>query len=201
LIEGAVGAIFAGGRSKRFGSEKAVAPIGGRPLIERAVAHLAPYAAEIAVNAPVDSGAAAWARAAGCALAPDAPGDPQGPLAGLKAALVWAVARNAQILLTAPCDTPLLPGDAYRRLAAELGAGSAAVAEAADGLHPLCGVWRPQALGAVTEALAGGAHPPVRSLLTALDAVCVRFDDVAAFANINTPDDLTWAAARLPGAR
>jgi molybdopterin-guanine dinucleotide biosynthesis protein A len=56
-------------------------------------------------------------------------------------------------------------------------------------------------LGAVTEALTGGAHPPVRTLLTLLGAGHVRFDDVAAFSNINTPDDLAWAEARLPGAR
>jgi molybdopterin-guanine dinucleotide biosynthesis protein A len=201
LIEGAVGAIFAGGRSKRFGSEKAVALIGGRPLIELAASHLAPHAAEIAVNAPAGSGAAAWAQNAGCALTPDASGDPSGPLSGIKAALAWAVTRRAQILLTAPCDTPLLPADVYPRLAAALDAGQVAVAEAADGLHPLCGAWRPQVLGAVTEALASGAHPPVRSLLTLLGAGHVRFDDAAAFANVNTPDDLAWAEARLPGAR
>jgi molybdopterin-guanine dinucleotide biosynthesis protein A len=201
LIESAVGAVIAGGRSRRFGSEKAAALFGGRTLLECAVAHLAAHAEEIVVNAPAASGAAALARDLGLAVAPDAAGDPAGPLAGLRATLAWAQAKGRSILLTAPCDTPLLPAELYPRLAAALAVHDVAVAEADDGLHPLCGAWRTSALPPLAAALAGGAHPPVRNVLTALGAAHVRFDDAAAFANINTPEDLARAEAKLPGAR
>src|SRR5262245_3037599 len=94
LIERAAGAIIAGGRSKRFGSEKAAALLNGRALLEYAVAHLQASTADIVVIAPPGSGAAAIARAAGLAVARDAPGDPIGPLAGVKAALAWARERR-----------------------------------------------------------------------------------------------------------
>jgi molybdopterin-guanine dinucleotide biosynthesis protein A len=53
------------------------------------------------------------------------------------------------------------------------------------------------ALSSVTAALEGGAHPPTWRLLQTLGATRVRFDDEAAFANVNTRADLAAIAARM----
>lgn len=189
--------ILAGGRSSRFGAEKALAALGGRTLLERVAAHIAPGASDIAVNAPLTSETAVLARSLGYDVAPDSPDDAQGPLAGIKAALIWAELAKADLARLAPCDTPMLPADLYPRLHDALGDAPAIVAESADGLHPLCGIWRPQAHLPLTALMAGGRHPAVREALAEIGARVLAFPDPAAFANINTREDLARLEAQL----
>ncbi|MGC1305089.1 MAG: molybdenum cofactor guanylyltransferase [Caulobacteraceae bacterium] len=185
-----LGLILAGGRSSRFGREKAAAEIDGRPMLERIAEVLAPHVSALAVNAPPDRWSAGFARERGLPLLPDAPGDPDGPLSGVKAGLVWAKAAGADLLVTTPCDTPFLPPDLVSRLVSALTQTSgAAVARTSEGLQPLCAVWRCDRLETIQAALAEGRHPSTRSVLDALDAVEAVFDDPHAFDNINTPQD------------
>jgi molybdopterin-guanine dinucleotide biosynthesis protein A len=191
-----VGVVIAGGRSLRFGGEKAVAQFAGRPLLLWAVSRLARGCAQVAVNARPGTEAAALAQAEGLVLLHDAPGDPDGPLAGIRAGLEWAQGMGARALAVSPCDAPLLPDDLYARLAAAAGAG-AAMAETSEGRQPLCAIWPVSTLPSLTQALTGGAHPPTWRMLEQAGAVKVRFDEVGAFANLNTREDL----ARLEAAR
>ena len=195
------GLVIAGGRSLRFGGEKATAVLQGRPLLLWAVRRLAASCAPVAVNARPGTETEALARSEGLAVLHDAPGDPDGPLAGIRAGLAWAAAQGAASLAVSPCDAPLLPEDLFVRLieAANLKAGSsgAAMAVTPEGRQPLCAVWPVSALPTVTAALAGGAHPPTWKLLQDLAAAQVEFPDPAPFANLNTPEDLQALAARL----
>jgi molybdopterin-guanine dinucleotide biosynthesis protein A len=186
-----VGVVIAGGRSLRFGGEKAVAQFGGRPLLLWAVERLARVCGQVAVNARPGTQAAAMALAEGLVLLHDAPGDPDGPLAGVRAGLEWAAGLGAATLAVSPCDAPLLPDDLYARLVAAAAAGAgAAMAETSEGRQPLCAAWPVGALPALTAALAGGAHPPTWRMLEQAGAVKVFFDEPAAFANLNTREDL-----------
>lgn len=184
-----IGLVLAGGRSRRFGTEKAAAQINGRPMIEYAYSVLERGCHVVAINAPEGSFAASWGRDRGLDILPDSLGDPDGPLSGIKAGLVWANQCGAPLLVTAPCDTPRLPGELVSRLAQELGADRAAFAITLSGQHPLCCVWRAGCLGSL-EPLLGPAHPPVRKVLDALCAKQVHFSEEAAFLNVNTPDQL-----------
>lgn len=184
----------------RFGGEKAVALLSGRPLLSWAVARLAASCAAVAVNVRPGTEAYALAQVQGLMLLHDAPGDAAGPLAGVKAGLIWAKSRGAGLLAVSPCDAPLLPQDLYDRLiqaAGESGSTGAAMAETKDGHQPLCAVWPVSALPKVTEALAGGAHPPTWLLLEALGAIHVYFPEPECFANVNTREDLAVIAGRL----
>src|SRR5262245_45740072 len=138
--------LIAGGKSTRFGGEKAVADFNGRPLMDTAIERFAGCAA-IAVSAPPHAAAAAHARAQGLAVLHDDPSFPEGPLAGICAGLEWAQARDFAHLAVAPCDTPLTPRDLYETLAAHIGAAEAAYATSASGDHPLCALWRVSLLG------------------------------------------------------
>ena len=191
-----LGVVIAGGRSVRFGGEKAVADLAGRPLLIWAAARLQKSCAAVAVNARPGTQAEALARAEGFAVLHDAPGDPAGPLAGVKVGLAWAAEQGARALAVSPCDAPLLPEDLFTRLI-EAAGGGAALAETSDGPQPLCSVWPVTALHAVSQALVGGAHPPTWRMLESVGAVRVRFEDRAAFANLNTQADLAAIAARL----
>lgn len=193
-----VGVVIAGGRSVRFGGEKASAELAGRPLLLWALERLRRSCAAVAVNARPGTEAEALARDAGLPVLYDAAGDAAGPLAGVKAGLTWAQSQGAAALAVSPCDAPLLPADLFARLIKAASDG-AAMAETADGRQPLCAVWPTSALARLTAVLAHGAHPPTWSVLEGLGAVHVRFEDAGAFANLNTRADLAAIAARLAG--
>jgi molybdenum cofactor guanylyltransferase len=191
-----VGLVIAAGRSRRFGTEKAVADLLGKPLLVWAVERLASSCAVVAVNARPGSDTERLAQARELPVLHDAPGDAQGALAGVRAGLAWAARVGARALAVSPCDAPLLPSDLFERLIRAAGEG-AAMADTDDGRQPLCSVWPVTALPAVTAALADGAHPPTWRVLDDLGAARVAFGDRAAFANINTRADLAEVAARL----
>ena len=184
-----VGVVIAGGRSLRFGGEKAVAPFAGRPLLLWAVERLGHVCSRVAVNARPGTEAAALTQSLGIQLLHDAPGDPDGPLSGVKAGLQWAREIGATALAVCPCDVPLLPDDLHARLEAAAGHG-AAMAETREGRQPMCAVWPASALDMLTTALAGGEHPPTWRVLEQLGAAKVRFDPPEAFSNLNTREDL-----------
>ncbi|MGH8208607.1 MAG: molybdenum cofactor guanylyltransferase [Steroidobacteraceae bacterium] len=197
IISGSVvGVVIAGGRSVRFGGEKATAALAGRPLLTWATLRLQASCAAVAVNARPGTAAEALARAEGLPVLYDAPGDAAGPLAGVKAGLAWAKGLGASALAVSPCDAPLLPDELFTRLIHAAG-GGAAMAETSEGRQPLCAVWPVSALEKITEALAGGAHPPTWLVLESIGATHVHFHTPVAFANLNTRADLEAIAGRL----
>ena len=119
-----VGVVIAGGRSTRFGGEKAVAGLAGRPLLMWAATRLARSCPDVAINARPGTEAEALARAEGLTVLHDASGDPAGPLSGVKAGLEWAQARGARGIAVSPCDVPLLPENLFDRLIQAASAGA-----------------------------------------------------------------------------
>ena len=189
------GMVLAGGRSTRFGGEKAAALLEGRPLLLWAAQRLQRVCREVAVNARPGTETEALAIANGLAVLHDAPGDPDGPLAGVKAGLAWAAGLGAAQLAVSPCDAPLLPDDLFVRLLSEAGAG-AAMAVTAEGRQPLSAIWPVSARAELARRLAGGAHPPTWRTLLELGAKEVLFEPPEAFANVNTREDLAALGAR-----
>lgn len=191
--------VVAGGRSQRFGGEKAVATLAGRPLLLWAVEQLSEACAAVAVNARPGTAAESLAREHGLPVLHDAPGDPDGPLSGVKVGLHWARGRGALQLAVSPCDVPFAPSGLYTRLQAAAGGGGA-LAETSEGRQPQCAIWPVSALEMLTAALAGGKHPPTWRMLEELGAVKVRFDPPESFSNLNTREDLARLEARLAAA-
>jgi molybdopterin-guanine dinucleotide biosynthesis protein A len=182
------GLVLAGGQSSRFGSEKAVAPFRGRPMIDAVLDTFALFPRR-AVNARPGSAAETHARGLALTVLHDAGHVSPGPLAGVAAGLDWANAQHLPALATAPCDTPLLPPTLFPLLFAALSAAPAAFAVTPEREHPLCAVWRVELAELIAAALTA-QHPPVRVLLAKMGARPVYFDDARAFANANTPDTL-----------
>ena len=193
--EPVAGLVLAGGRSVRFGGEKAVATLHGTPLLLWAVQRLRKTCSTVAVSVRRDSAAEALANSSNLPTLYDAPGDAAGPLSGVKAGLTWAVSLGVRLLAVSPCDAPLLPDDLFPRLI-DHAEGGAAMAETLEGRQPLCAVWPVAALPSVSAALQGGAHPPTWQVLESLGAKKVRFDAPEAFANLNTRGDLAAVEAR-----
>jgi len=187
------GLVLAGGRSQRFGSEKALAQLAGLSLLRRAVDTLRPLAVQIAVSAIAGSAPEREAREMGLIVVHDIVRPEAGPLLGVHAGLAWARTLGARALITLPCDVVCAPPAALDGLARANGAAYIATGRGAESL---CAIWPLAALPILEKLLAGG-HPPVRDALRALHAVEIFVPGADVFLNLNTPDDLARAEALL----
>lgn len=166
-----LGAVIAGGRSSRFGSDKAEALWQGRPLIDHAIDALRPFADTIVLCGRAHGGLVTIA---------DRPAPDMGPLGGICAALHHARTQDHDAVLTVGCDTPLLPAALFERLI-----GAAVPAYVAQ--LPLIGCW-PVALAAELDAfLAEDRKHAIRAWAEAAGAQAI---DWPGLANVNEPADL-----------
>src|SRR5580692_3128755 len=111
-----LGVVLAGGLARRMGGgDKARLRIGGRTILERVLARLAPQCAALILNA---NGDPARFADTGLAVVPDSVPDFAGPLAGILAALDWAAAHAPTLadVVSVPGDCPFLPDDLVARL-------------------------------------------------------------------------------------
>ena len=180
------GLILAGGRGQRLGGvDKGLQPWCGVPLVDHALARLAPQVGQMLISA--NRNAADYAGR-GLRVLADASDDFPGPLAGILAGLR---AATTPWLAVVPCDSPRLPLDLVRRLAEGASHGGGAVVQRGDGrLEPVCCLlWT-----ALADDLARYLAEDGRRVegWIARHAAAVRFDhadDKAAFANLNAPAD------------
>lgn len=129
-----LGAVLAGGKATRFGSDKALAEIDGRTLLSRAVDTLSGWCELVVVTGR---------SVAPAPTLPDWPRAGMGPLAGLAAALHHARDEDYEAVLSCGVDTPGLPEELPRLLAP----GPACLAA-----QPVVGLW-PVSLIEVIEPL------------------------------------------------
>ncbi|WIM06055.1 MAG: molybdenum cofactor guanylyltransferase [Candidatus Nitricoxidivorans perseverans] len=183
--EAVTGLILAGGQGRRMGgADKGLIDFRGRPMVAHVIERLAPQVDRLILSA--NRNEAAYA-AFGLPVVSDRIANFPGPLAGVQAGLA---ACETPLLATAPCDAPHLPPDLVARLRAAL-AGDAmiAVARTARGTHPVFMLCRREALPKLEQWLASGERG-FGAWQRRMAAVEVDFEDEAAFANINTPEEL-----------
>jgi molybdopterin-guanine dinucleotide biosynthesis protein A len=167
--------VLAGGASRRFGTDKALALLHGRPLILHALEALRAQADVVAVSGRE------WP---GVLCLPDWPGPGLGPAGGLLGALRHAGAQGFTAVLTIPVDAYPVPGD----LAARLHPGPAVATEA-----PVIGMW-PAGLAGAVEALVEAGERRMHRIAACLGARTVA---CVPHCNINRPGDLVDAENRL----
>jgi molybdopterin-guanine dinucleotide biosynthesis protein A len=171
--------VLAGGRSKRFGSDKALAPFHGEPLIAHVLRGLrALDFAQIVIVAKEPERYAQFDTE----LARDG-SELQTPLAGLEAGL--RASRHDRVFACA-ADMPFAADG--RLILALLDAAEEGVAfpRCHGQLQPLCGaysLW--PALPRVTRLLQSGAVGP-----RALPATIIEWDDERPFLDADTPEAL-----------
>ncbi len=169
-----LGAILAGGKARRFGSDKAHALYDGEPLINCVAA---------ALRAQCEGVIVCGRDEPRFTCVPDLPAPDMGPLGGLNAALRHAASEGFTHVLSAGVDAPNLPHDLVQTLA---GDGAAIVQS-----QPVIGLW-PVAL---TDALGTFLSEDGRALYGFADSVGARriaFDPP--LMNVNTPTDLGESA-------
>lgn len=175
-----VGAVLAGGKSRRMGGNKALLPWAGAPLFAQVAHRLAAQTEAVVISSSANPALfAPWQVLADRFAA-------HGPLAGIHSGLLWAKAQGASHLLTAPCDMPFVPTDLLARLALH----DCAYAIDGQSLHPCptLALWPIHALESV-ETLLDARALRLTDLCRTLNAAPVAFDS-AALVNLNTPEDL-----------
>jgi molybdenum cofactor guanylyltransferase len=95
-----LGAIIAGGKARRFGSDKALAQLDGKPLLQHVIDGLRQHCAAMIICGKN------WPD---MKCVPDYPQPDMGPLGGLCAALHYAQAYGFDAVLSAGCDTLPVP--------------------------------------------------------------------------------------------
>ncbi|RJF90565.1 molybdenum cofactor guanylyltransferase [Sphingomonas cavernae] len=212
-----LGAIIAGGQSRRFGSDKALARIGGKTLLDHVAEALA---------AQTDALIICGREWPGLISIPDRPAPDQGPLGGLCAALRYAADNGFDAVLTAGCDTLPVPTDLLSLLNPSLpregqgvGAGATAPAgkaifcanEARSARHPhqplpwkggacvlegqhIFGLWPASLADALDRHLASQPDRSMRGWFAVSGVRQVSCDII--FHNLNTPEDLALYLAQ-----
>jgi molybdopterin-guanine dinucleotide biosynthesis protein A len=192
----AVGAVLAGGRSRRMGTAKALVELAGRPLISHPLAAVADASLEPIVVAKPDSPLPELA----CRVVRE-PAEPAHPLRGIVSALEESRGRA---VIALACDMPMVPPALLEWLAG-LG-GRVVVPRVGERLQPLLARYEPAVAGALCAALDrdAAAHDAV----LALEPRVVAEDELARFGdpqliclNVNTPADVERAEAALGTSR
>ncbi len=186
-----LGAVLAGGRSRRYGRDKAMELVSGVPMLHRAIHALEAVTDDVVVISPHQPKVPKGIR-----VLPDArPG--HGPLGGLHTALLEAEACQLHAVLLLACDLPLVSERVIAAIAAHAETSLAAAPRRPGGVEPLCAVYGCAALPLVSERL-NGPDLSLHSLFRALegrelDLASLGLRTGATFLNVNTPEDLASA--------
>lgn len=191
---GITGLILAGGAARRMGGgDKGLTELAGKPLIEYALARLAPQVDALIINA--NRNVARYADYGHPVVTDERQGF-QGPLAGMASGLK---AAETEFMVCAPCDSPLLPEDLVERLFRQLREQDAELSVAHNGerLQPVFTLMRAALADSLLAFLDGGGRKIDQWFQRHQLAVVDFSDQPAAFSNVNSPEELDAMAGSL----
>jgi molybdopterin-guanine dinucleotide biosynthesis protein A len=189
------GLVLAGGRSRRFGSDKRFALFDGAELVRLALTKLARVVDGTLYigTGPRRERLPGAERAVALADEPPA----RGPLGGIAAAL----RRTRSGIVVLACDLPLVSVGTLERLArVARGGGKAAALRGKMGWEPLV-AWYPRSALHVVESALRSGRPMPWMVLERLGALPLPVHNADEVINVNTPDDLDTARIAKRGAR
>ena len=188
------GAVLTGGASRRLGHDKALSPVGGRPLASVAAEALRGAGAELVLAV---GGDAESLERLGMVPVPDRY-PAAGPLGGVISALADAPTEIVAILA---CDLPFADAAAVRAVVdalAEAAAADCAVPVVDGRLQPLHAAWRRRARFRLADFFGGGERS-VKAALERMAWVPVAGLASASVADVDEPVELM--RARLVASR
>ena len=185
------GLILAGGRAQRMGGiDKGLIPFHGKALIESAISRLKPQVSTILINA--NRSISKYSHYGYLVLMDETP-DFSGPLAGFSVGLKHC---KTPYLLTSPCDSPLLPVDLAKKMAAQLEDKDLELVFASsiedDGKiwsQPVFCLMKSDLQDSLDTFLSKG-DLKIDRWFKELRSGTVVFENPQAFANVNTPEEL-----------
>ena len=189
-----LGGVLVGGQSRRFGSDKATAHVGGRSMAALAVRTLR----EVSDPVVLLGGDGRLATRMALPWREDArPGC--GPLAGVASGLLWAAELDRPGLLVLACDLPLVTPVLMKTIfdAAEPDVDAVVTHLDPPDVQPLCAWYGPTSLPVVEASLESGEYS-MRSLLARLRVRTLAEAGTPEpvrplLLNVNTPEELVAA--------
>ena len=192
MREEVIGAVLAGGASRRMGEPKALVELAGRPLIAHALTAVADAGLDPIVVAKPDS----QVPDLGVPIL-DEPQEPRHPLCGIVAALRYAETRPVVVI---GCDMPLVPPALLGTLARL--ADPVATVTVDGEIEPLLARYEPAVEPALMASLRSGTA--LREAVAALHPRLISQTDLSAYGdpnrialNVNSPDDLELARSLI----
>ncbi len=172
--------VLAGGKARRFGSDKSLAEVDGRTLLQRAVDAVAGARRIVVVGEErADIEGITWTQES-------PPGG--GPAAGLAAGLAVLGMEAEPLVAVVASDLPLIDADAVARLFDAAAGKDGAASEDPEGrVNPLLGVYRTRRLKEALSASPSLAGVALTRALSALDLASVQLD---AAVDADTPEEL-----------
>lgn len=184
------GIIRAGGRSRRLGGNKAMRPLGAKPLLAHVISRAKPQVASLALSVSTNQPSF---RIFGLPFLADPVAAFPAPSAGILAGMDWAARQGTEILASFACDTPFFPLDLVARLAAAREADHAAIPCAVSGgrVHPVFALWPASLRDDLRRALSEQGARKVDARASRYRPTTVSFPIAAfdPFCTINTPAD------------
>ena len=162
-----LGVVLAGGRSSRFGSDKAEALLNGTRLLDHAVAALRRHTDQVSIAGRAENGVIGIA---------DHPAPGLGPLGGLAGALLYARDHGFAEVLSCGVDCPDVPAAILRDPPCFLAA------------QPVIGLWPVAVADRLAQFVATDPRRSVRGFAKVIGAKAI--DSSGALPNLNTPADL-----------
>lgn len=197
-MRGAV--VLAGGRSSRFGSNKALVKLKGRPLIDYVIRAAVKAANELVVAISLDDDLSQYAP-----LLPESarvvkdPGKIQSPLIGMLAGMKVLASKRAVVL---PCDSPFINVGVLNRLFEICEASDAAIPRWPNGyIEPLHSVYNVESAVPAIEASIEAGELKVAMMIRRLRKVAYvpvdalkKYDPkLLTFLNVNTEEEVKKA--------
>ena len=187
--------VLAGGRARRMGGrDKGLLEVGGQAMVLWVCEALKPQCAAVLVNA--NRNLDDYATVTGLDVFSDRDAEFSGPLSGMSSALARI---DSALMLTCPCDSPLVHPHLAERLLDALEREDAEIAVAHDGnrLQPVFNLLKRELHGSLDAFLASGERKIDRWFDRHRTAIAMFDDSPEMFLNINTPRDCAMFEARL----
>jgi len=196
------GIILAGGKGQRLGQEKACVDIGGRSLLERAIAKLECFVNEIVIVKSLGSHTPFASEGSTKVVNDHVSG--KGPLAGIHAGLVHSSFLTNVVLA---CDMPLVSSELLSYMV-KMSAGYDIVVPRINRCYePLAAVYSKECICVIEDMLSQDVlkvealFPRMRTRFVDKKEI-IRFDpENCGFMNINRPADIEKARRILGGTR
>lgn len=183
------GLILAGGQSTRMGTDKALLPIIGRPLLYRLASQVAAFTQTVTIAIGTPQRESLYREALSDLAAhvhfvtDQFPGC--GPLSGLHAGL--SAIEDGYVFIIA-CDMPQLSGPLWQQLLSRLDSGADVIHAAGQPFHA---IYHTRTAAQIQAALEAQDYR-LMSLLNSLHTIVLapqEGDQSTAFTNLNTPED------------
>ena len=193
--DGVTGVLLAGGNSSRMGRNKALMPLAGRRLVDRALAVLAGLFDDLLM---VTNSPELYADL-GIRMVPDLVTG-KGALGGIHSAVHHAAAPHC---LVVACDMPFLNAGVLRYLADQRAEYDVVVPNANGRPQPLHAVYGKACLQPIARRLESdrlhvvGFYPDVRVREVTADELTAFDPEGLSFRNLNTPEEFADAERRL----